>query len=221
MVRLSLNLPGRYQFRLFLKKRPGPSIRLSLIKRLTRFVGKRGGTKVSRLLRFLFDHYSIKNILGTNLVILSIASSFIDIPHPTPYENETFEVASPVVLTTKQGVRVPLEAKNVTQGFWSFHQGVDLNGKTGDSVYSISVGVIEMAEFSNSGYGKMVVVDHGNDFKTLYAHLSRIDVAVGQKVDNETKIGEVGATGRAFGDHLHFEVYENGRTINPLTILPK
>lgn len=221
MIHISVSLPSKYRLNLSLGKRRGRNIQKTLLAKLRDFVGKRGGTKVSRFLRFFFERYSIKNLLGANLVVLSVASSFINLPTGVLTNTDEFEVVSPIVLSTRHGVRVPLEARNVTQGYSLFHKGVDLNGNTGDPVYPMSGGVVEIAEFSTSGYGKMVLVDHGNGYKSLYAHLSKIDAILGQKVDNETKIGEVGATGHAYGDHLHMEIYENGKTTNPLTLLPK
>lgn len=221
MIHISLSLPSKYRLNLSIGKRRGRNIQKTLLMKLKSFVEKRGGTKVSRFLRFFFERYSIKNLLGANLVILSMASPFINLPNKVLANTEGTEISSPIVLSTRQGVRVPLEAKNVTQGYTLFHKGVDLNGRTGDPVYPMSGGVVESAEYSTSGYGKMVLVDHGNGYKSLYAHLSKIDVSQGQKIDNETKIGEVGATGHAYGDHLHMEIYENGKTTNPLTLLPK
>lgn len=220
MLQITLNLPKRYRLGLNLSKRRGPSVQNGFITNLTKYLKKRGGTKLSRFFRFVFEKYSIKNIIGANLVVLSIATSMFEFPKSVNFDNDNVEIKSPVVLTTKKGVRVPLEAKNITQGYWALHHGVDLNGETGDYVYPMSGGMVEEAGTSNTGYGKMVLINHKNGYKTLYAHLSVINVEVGQEVTNETKIGEVGATGRAFGDHLHMEVFENGSTINPLSILP-
>ena len=63
------------------------------------------------------------------------------------------------------------------------------------------------------------MIDHGNKLSSLYAHLSKIEVEEGQEVTMDTEIGRMGATGRAFGDHLHLEVYDHGKAVNPLTIL--
>jgi murein DD-endopeptidase MepM/ murein hydrolase activator NlpD len=72
----------------------------------------------------------------------------------------------------------------------------------------------------NGGYGTMVVIDHGNGYRTLYAHLSRLNVSVGQTVEQGEVIGAVGTTGIVTGPHLHFEVYRGGVPINPLSVLP-
>ena len=74
---------------------------------------------------------------------------------------------------------------------------------------------------TRGGYGKCVMIDHGNDGKgrnvvTLYAHLSKITCAVGDEVDAGTKIGEVGSTGSSTGNHLHFEVRIDGEAVDPM-----
>jgi murein DD-endopeptidase MepM/ murein hydrolase activator NlpD len=71
----------------------------------------------------------------------------------------------------------------------------------------------------NSGYGNRVMIDHGNGYVTLYGHMSRIDVTVGQTVNRGDRIGLEGSTGRSTGPHLHFEVRKGGATVNPLLYL--
>jgi murein DD-endopeptidase MepM/ murein hydrolase activator NlpD len=78
---------------------------------------------------------------------------------------------------------------------------------------------VVFAGWSPVGYGYLVEVDHGNGYKTGYAHLSRIDVSVGQTVGKGQVVGLMGATGRAWGVHLHFMIWESGRFINPLSVL--
>ena len=69
------------------------------------------------------------------------------------------------------------------------------------------------------GYGKLVEISHGNGMITRYAHLSRIDVTVGQSIDAGETLGGLGSTGRSTGPHLHFEVRINGRAVNPRPFL--
>ncbi len=86
------------------------------------------------------------------------------------------------------------------------HYGIDIAGDIGNPVYAIDNGVIVFAGPSQWGYGNEIVVDHGNGWQSLYAHLSAIDVSCGQSVLKGAVIGAVGQTGNATGPHLHFEL---------------
>ena len=100
------------------------------------------------------------------------------------------------------------------------HPGIDLAGAEGSPVFASSSGVVVKAAGGwNSGYGNYVAIDHCNGYITLYAHLSAINVVVGQVVGSGTVIGAVGNTGNSFGAHLHFEVRQGGGTINPWYVL--
>ena len=96
-----------------------------------------------------------------------------------------------------------------------FHEGVDLQGRTGDEVWAAKDGVVTYAGWM-SGYGKLIIVDHGNGYTTRYGHLSSINVSVGSSVNSGDFIGEIGSTGRSTGPHLHFEIRKNGRTVDPM-----
>lgn len=100
---------------------------------------------------------------------------------------------------------------------WRAHLGVDYGAPTGTPVRSVGDGVVELAGWQN-GYGNVVQVKHGNERTTVYAHLSRIDVRKGQRIDQGAQVGAVGATGWATGPHLHFEFKVNGRQQNPLAM---
>ncbi len=98
---------------------------------------------------------------------------------------------------------------------WRLHNGVDFAAPRGTPVLSVHDGVVLSAGWSG-GYGRLVKVDHG-DYIAGYAHLSRFNVSRGQKLEAGTKLGEVGASGRATGNHLHFTIQKSGRFIDPLT----
>jgi murein DD-endopeptidase MepM/ murein hydrolase activator NlpD len=110
-------------------------------------------------------------------------------------------------------------------GSWGFHHGVDMAAVKGTVVKSARAGVVVEAAFQ-AGYGNTVVVKHSESLKTRYAHLHTIRVHVGQKIKQTTIVGTVGETGfirkkGKDGSHLHFEVYEYGKRINPLQCLPR
>lgn len=100
------------------------------------------------------------------------------------------------------------------------HWGIDIDGDEGQAVYATDAGVVVYAGWNNYGYGNMIMVDHGNDFQSLYAHLSSINVVCGQSVGQGNLIGLVGSTGRSSGPHLHFEIRGSASHVNPWDVLP-
>ncbi len=96
-----------------------------------------------------------------------------------------------------------------------FHAGMDFSANIGTPVYATGNGVVKKAGWQ-SGYGKIIVVDHGFGYETWYAHLNKYKVRVGQKVVRGEVIGEVGNTGKSTGPHLHYEVHLKGRVVNPV-----
>ncbi len=108
----------------------------------------------------------------------------------------------------------------ISQRFVWYHKGLDIANKGGPDILAADAGTVMVAGWpDNYGYGNRVMIDHGNGYKTLYAHLSRIHVVPGQRVNRGDSIGKMGSTGRSTGIHLHFEVIENGVRLNPLTVL--
>lgn len=104
--------------------------------------------------------------------------------------------------------------------FTSIHRGIDIKAKLGDLLYAADSGVIVYAGPNANGYGNLVVIDHGNGWQTVYAHLSQWNVDCGQSVFQGNIIGLAGSTGNSSGPHLHFEVRLNGSYVNPWTVLP-
>lgn len=100
------------------------------------------------------------------------------------------------------------------------HLGIDLTANLGDNIYAADGGVVVYAGANSYGYGNMVMIDHGTGFQSLYAHLSQIFVSCGQTVTQGQTVGAAGATGRASGPHLHFEVRTATAVINPWNVLP-
>jgi murein DD-endopeptidase MepM/ murein hydrolase activator NlpD len=100
------------------------------------------------------------------------------------------------------------------------HSGIDIDGDAGQPVYAADNGVVVFAGWNNWGYGNVVVINHGNGWQTLYAHLSAINVACGQSVYQTNLIGAIGNTGNSSGAHLHFEMMYNGTKVNPHDYLP-
>ncbi|MFH1971679.1 MAG: M23 family metallopeptidase, partial [Patescibacteria group bacterium] len=176
------------------------------------------------------------------------AQGLVDFPFNSFSNDETFELAIGQTIIVPDGIKPsqvlwqPLarvkqttpDAGSVTalgtfvwpaggqisQRFVWYHKGIDIANKTSPSILAADSGVVIVAGWPDgSGYGNRVIIDHGNGYRTLYAHLSRVSVVAGQTVVRGNVIGQMGSTGRSTGIHLHFEVIKNGVYLNPLNVL--
>jgi murein DD-endopeptidase MepM/ murein hydrolase activator NlpD len=96
----------------------------------------------------------------------------------------------------------------------STHQGIDLSAPAGTAVRATAIGRVTFAGRSGA-FGRLVVLDHGDGWETRYAHLKRIKVQKGQKVERGTLVGTVGKSGNASGHHLHYEIRRHGSPVDP------
>ncbi|MGN6464470.1 MAG: M23 family metallopeptidase [Rhizobiaceae bacterium] len=117
------------------------------------------------------------------------------------------------VVTSAFGVR-----RDPILGVSALHPGIDFRDPVGSDVPATAAGTITRAGWAG-GYGNMVEIDHGGGYATRYAHLSEIDVKVGDHVKLGQAIGRTGSTGRSTGPHLHYEVRHNGKAVNPVSFL--
>jgi len=100
----------------------------------------------------------------------------------------------------------------------AFHHGIDFAVIRGTTVYATANGIVTEANWKN-GFGKQIIIDHGNGYLTRYAHLSKINVNVNDSIRYSEIIGYSGNTGISTGPHLHYEIIKNGRTIDPIKFL--
>ena len=129
------------------------------------------------------------------------------------------------MLAATPAIRPLKNMYNVTSGFgmrihpvskgYRMHTGVDISAPRGTPVYATADGVVTNQQ-AYSGYGICVIIDHGYSYETLYAHLSKKAVRPGQHVKRGQLVGYVGNTGLSVGPHLHYEVWKNGRPVNPV-----
>jgi murein DD-endopeptidase MepM/ murein hydrolase activator NlpD len=125
-------------------------------------------------------------------------------------------------------VRSPVRRSYITSGFGyradpfgrgrAMHKGIDFDANVGDAVMSVADGVVSFAGV-RSGYGNTIEVDHGNGYVTRYAHNSRLTVKAGDLVRAGEQVARAGSTGRSTGAHVHFEVWDNGKVVNPRKFL--
>ena len=104
--------------------------------------------------------------------------------------------------------------------YWSGHLAIDIAAGQGALLWASDSGVVVYAGWSGGGYGNMVMIDHGNGYQTLYAHMNGVTVQCGQSIGQGSTIGYAGSTGNSTGAHLHFEVRSNGGFVNPWYVLP-
>ncbi len=108
----------------------------------------------------------------------------------------------------------------VGNDYWSGHLGIDLAANVGSQIYAADSGIVVFSGWANGGYGNMIMIDHGNGYYTVYAHLSEVYTICGQSVVQGAAIGQGGSTGNSTGPHLHFEVRYLGGFVNPWFVLP-
>lgn len=179
---------------------------------------------LSFALRPLVSHQKIRQAIGLNLVVMAILASVVGtVPLQAENEGEAVQVLvipdNQISLTTQLRIKFPIPQKDISQRYWLLHQGVDLRTPVGTPVTSIMSGVVVETEADRFGYGNKVIVDHGNGYETLYAHLAKIEVRTGDKVTTDSILGKSGNTGRSTGPHLHLELREHGNPINPMVLL--
>jgi murein DD-endopeptidase MepM/ murein hydrolase activator NlpD len=164
-----------------------------------------------------------KSITLTMLMVLSLVSAACS--NFVGYGNSTdanFNQEVLFVPPVKEGriIHVYGWQRDLFTDAMTFHNGVDFKGAFGTPVMAAMGGTVCMAAWSHI-YGKYIIIDHGNDFHSFYAHLSVVLVEKGDKVDERNKIGEIGNTGYSSGPHLHFAIYKDGKAVNPHDFLGK
>jgi murein DD-endopeptidase MepM/ murein hydrolase activator NlpD len=182
--------------------------------------------------------YSIAKKYGVS------AQAIVDWPYNTFTNDETFALAVGQTLMVPDGV-MPKAAPvappryipqappgggtgqfawpaggRITQGYRAWHRGIDIANKGMPGVAAADAGVVAVAGWPAPwAYGNRIIIDHGNGYRTLYAHLNRIYVSAGERVSRGQVIGQMGSTGRSTGPHLHFEISRSGVKVNPVGYL--
>lgn len=116
---------------------------------------------------------------------------------------------------TATGAFVWPASGKITQGYRFYHKAYDIANRSGGPILAADSGTVIVAGWTSSGYGNHIMVDHGNGYVTLYAHLSLIQVREGQRLNRGDVMGQMGSTGRSTGTHLHFEIRRGGILLDP------
>ncbi|MCL5676093.1 MAG: M23 family metallopeptidase [Patescibacteria group bacterium] len=171
------------------------------------------------------------------------AQNIVNYPFNTFADDETFALAIGTDIIVPDGVMpeeqpsapvyfqpVTLTAGGTGQFIWPtvgvitqypvwYHMAVDIANPSAPQVVAADNGVVVLRECIRTGYGCHIIIDHGNGYQTLYAHMQAFYVNLGDHVSRGQAIGQMGSTGRSTGTHLHFEVHKNGAAQNPLNYL--
>lgn len=174
------------------------------------------------------------------------AQGIIDFPFNTFVNDETFALAVGQVLIIPEGTppketptspylarRTPdagtvvasgrfvwPASGNISQGFAWYHRAIDIANSAAPNILAADSGTVLVAGWpDNVGYGNRIIIDHGNGYRTLYAHLAGVYVVPGQTVERGDAVGKMGSTGRSSGVHVHFEIHGSGGSLNPLALL--
>jgi murein DD-endopeptidase MepM/ murein hydrolase activator NlpD len=171
------------------------------------------------------NHHRARRVISVLIIALATSTYLIhnlaNIGGPVVLNLGSSSIPNTVIdARTNSSAQLPIEFTYESRGFSWLHAGADLVAPTGASVKPIMKGVVQATQSDPFGYGSHVIVDHGGNLKSIYGHLSKIEVQVGQEVTLNTEIGKSGSTGFSTGPHLHLEIQENSTPINPAEIVP-
>ncbi len=176
-------------------------------------IAKKYNTTTDKIITF--NNLSTDSVLKIKQkIILPDAKPFAQTVSPTRSIYDKKSTASP----SGYNFIWPVISKRITQYYNWRHSAIDIGDKEGNPIYATAAGRVERAGWT-SGYGYNIIINHGNGFKTLYAHLSALNVKHGDQIGQGDVIGAVGSTGWSTGPHLHLQIILNGRKLNPLSYL--
>lgn len=185
----------------------------------------RKSNPISKLLRPVFESQAIKTVVGSQLAVLTLLTGLLSIPvsaYGVVNIDQSFHPEFDVQVKTDSSLTYPVpEAYGVSQGYNVVHKAIDIRAPLGASIKPIASGTVRLIGNQYSGWGRRIEIDHGSGLVSLYAHLGKIFVDEGQTVSTSTTIAEVGMTGWTTGPHLHLEVYEDEKLVNPVKYLER
>ena len=156
----------------------------------------------------------VRTVASTNYVLKEPGTTREVAPGENPVQKPNDAVEKPEAPKTR--LLWPTSARIITQYYGWRHTGLDIAGDHTNPLYAADDGVVSISGWNSGGYGYQVLIEHPNGMKTRYAHASKLFVGVGDQVKRGQVIAMMGSTGRSTGPHIHFEVYVNGKRVNPL-----
>lgn len=178
-------------------------------------MGLSGASSSMGMMMMLPLMFAMFEKLLTRQMELLQSNKLVATPEPAPDAAATTLISQPSS-SHANPYGEPVKGR-LTQGYVGRHNGLDFGIVVGTPVHSTMEGTVKYAGWSPIGYGNLVIVENG-DYQTYYAHLSKIPVSAGQKVQAGSVIGESGNTGNSTGPHLHYEIRKNGKNIDPTSL---
>lgn len=185
--------------------------------------GRPGSHPLSRMFTKAFENKKAKKFVGVGLTVIIMLFGVMGNILAT---NET-EIADPILIMapnsqvmTEVTLSKPIEGM-LTQGFNGLHRGIDVLAPIGTEIRPITKGRVVDASYGRIGWGNTVVIEHKKGLRSRYAHLRDIKAVEGEVIENNFVLGTVGMTGWTTGPHLHLEIYQDGKAIDPKTVLPE
>ncbi len=180
--------------------------------------------RISDVSRFILEKNKTRHIIGFNLASILLLSSLIPFTQIQadvyPHAQELVIESPEMRINTEETFQMPVPGY-ISQHYGWLHHGIDIAGNNGASVFPITNGVVKEISYTPFGYGLQIVLDHGNGIVSRYAHLQSVNVELNQKLSKKDILGFVGSTGWSTGPHLHLEIYQNSRSVNPFAYVPK
>ncbi|MCS7093535.1 MAG: M23 family metallopeptidase [Patescibacteria group bacterium] len=182
-------------------------------------IARKYGVDPQNIVNYIWNEFADQETFALTVGQIIFVPGGVINPTPTP--------ASRFVASIQAGVRgssnfIWPTSGVITQYYVWYHQGIDIANPQAPAVLAADSGTVIYADCVGWGYGCHIIIDHGNGYQTLYAHLSKIFVSSAEganKVNQGDKIGQMGSTGRSTGTHLHFEIRKSGQLLNPLNFL--
>lgn len=198
--------------------------------KILKFLPKtRSSHPVSKLLRPVLEIKRLKVAVGGAMSVVGVFLSSFWLMAGVYQGSRPVQAFSPslteaVIETEKQDYfsgfkRIVPAMSGVSQRLYRWHPGTDITAPAGSKVYPVQEGRVTRIENTRWGYGRSILVQHGDGLTSLYAHLGKVMAEEGETVGPETALAEVGLTGRTTGYHLHLEIRDEGRTVNPVKFL--
>ena len=184
--------------------------------------GRPGSHPISKVFTRAFENKKTKRFVGAGLaafVMLFGVMGNILAANEIAAVDETL-IAVPVEpIVTVVSLTIPLQGV-LGQGYHAFHRAIDILAPIGTEIKPIAKGKVIEVSLGRIGWGNNVLVEHDSGLRSRYAHLDKIKVVEGEEINQELVLGTVGMTGWTSGPHLHLEIYQNGKAIDPASVLP-